>query len=70
MPMGHVALPERLQRRVWGPRRWHLPPGLMMPGQAGSAVGWAVEVLEMLFGLWVELVAGEVPGQSNVALVS
>lgn len=76
-PKGHhhahgtrVALPERLQRRVWGPRRWHLPPGLMMPGQVGSAVGWAVEVLEMLFGLWVELVAGEVPGQSNVELVS
>lgn len=42
----------------------------MMPGQVGSAVGWAVEVLEMLFGLWVELVAGEVPGQSNVELVS
>lgn len=41
-----------------------------MPGQAGCAVGWAVEVLEMLFGLWVELVAGEVPGQSNVVLAS
>lgn len=43
-----------------------------MPGQAGCAVGGAVEVLEVLFGLWVESVAGEegsVPGQSNVALV-
>lgn len=47
-------LARRIDRKMWDSLT-----GLPMPGQAGCAVGGAVEVLEVLFGLWVESVAGE-----------